>query len=53
MIRKEKNQTHPQREETNGVLKLTREEKARLQKEKNREAAQKSRDNHREYVNSL
>ena len=32
---------------------LSREEKAKLQKSKNREAAQKSRDTHKEYVASL
>lgn len=32
---------------------LSREEKARIQKAKNREAAQKSRDMHKEYVTNL
>lgn len=33
--------------------KLTKEERALIQKEKNREAAQRSRDQHREYVTNL
>lgn len=33
--------------------KLTREERAKVQKAKNREAAQKSRDTHKEYVKGL
>jgi len=33
--------------------KLSKEERAKIQKEKNREAAQRSRDIHKEYVNSL
>lgn len=34
-------------------LKLTKEERIKLQKEKNREAAQRSRDQHKEYVSNL
>jgi len=33
--------------------KLSREEKAKVQKAKNREAAQRSRDMHKDYVNNL
>lgn len=32
---------------------MTREERARIQKEKNKEAAQRSRDMHKEYVSNL
>ena len=35
------------------AAKLSKEERMRIQKEKNREAAQRSRDQHKEYVNKL
>lgn len=37
----------------NAAGKITKEERMRIQKEKNREAAQRSRDQHKEYVNNL
>ena len=46
-IRKEK------RNEPAPAAKITTEERAKMQKEKNREAAQRSRDQHKEYVSRL
>ena len=34
-------------------MKISKEERAQIQKEKNREAAQRSRDMHKEYVTRL
>lgn len=39
--------------QANPANKITKEERMRIQKEKNREAAQRSRDQHKEYVNNL
>jgi hypothetical protein len=54
-IRKNKTQTPLEYVDLKSIdtSKLTREEKARVQKAKNREAAQRSRDTHREYVINL
>jgi len=48
MIKKEKKSNIPI-----PAGKLSKEERMRIQKEKNREAAQRSRDQHKEYVNNL
>ncbi len=40
---------HPEK----AAKKLSKEERAKIQKEKNREAAQRSRDIHKEYVTNL
>ena len=48
MIKKEKKSNTPA-----PAAKLSKEERMRIQKEKNREAAQRSRDQHKEYVNNL
>lgn len=42
-----------QNQQGNAGNKMTKEERMRIQKEKNREAAQRSRDQHKEYVNNL
>lgn len=53
LISKDKNfHTTPQHTEKN-TIKLTKEERAKIQKEKNRQAAQRSRDMHKEYVTNL
>lgn len=53
LISKDKNiHTTAQHTEKN-TIKLTKEERAKIQKEKNRQAAQRSRDMHKEYVNNL
>lgn len=46
---KKPNQVH----QPNAAGKMTKEERMRIQKEKNREAAQRSRDQHKEYVTNL
>jgi hemerythrin-like domain-containing protein len=48
IIKKEKKSSTPV-----AAAKLSKEERMRIQKEKNREAAQRSRDQHKEYVNKL
>jgi hypothetical protein len=56
MIRKNKTQINPadlSDLKSIDTSTLSREDKAKIQKAKNREAAQKSRDTHKEYVTNL